>query len=141
MEQAGQTWDQTAPQGSPVTGKNEAGELIFRLSDQQLKLVREIVAARELEQLSHDPGWERLCNIAAMRIEQIEAQFLNPKVFYEREASWVMRERLVAVKTFWASLLEGIEIAKQTLASPEEIKLALEQTAINPADLAGDFEE
>lgn len=126
---------------SNVTGKNDAGELIFRLTDDQLKIVREIVAARELEELARYPGWERLCGIAEMRIQQIEQQYLNPKVAYSMETSWVMRERLVAVRTFWNSLLEGIQIARETLANPSEIKAVLEQVAINPADLAGEIEE
>jgi hypothetical protein len=127
------------PQQPNITGTNDAGEIIFRLTDDQLKIVREVVNARELEELSRYPGFERFCQIAQLRITQIERQFMNPKVAFDKEASWVMRERLVAVQTFWNSLLEGIQVAKEALANPEEIEEALRAVAVNPADLAGEL--
>lgn len=128
------------PENPQITGKNDAGEIIFRLTDDQLKIVREIVNARELEELSRFPGFERFCQIAKMRIGQIERQFMNPKVAYDKDTSWVMRERLVAVQTFWNSMLEGIEVAKEALANPQEIEDALRVAAVNPADLPGELE-
>jgi len=125
---------------SPLVDKQTDDQIIFRLTDDQFKIMREVAKARGFAELKKNPYFDDFCKLAEFRLDQIREQFLDPKRSYDKDTAWLMRERYVGIEQFWQSLMMGLAIAQETLENPAEIQAAMEAASVNVADLPGELD-
>ena len=130
--------DSNQPDSSPVSAVDEFGNLLMRLSDEQIAVLKEVTNARELYEMQQQPGWKTFRKIVEHKIHQIERQILDNRTPRSKDVLWVMVERYNGIRDLWESVMDGLAVADETLNDKEAIEIALTPMTIRPEDLPGD---
>jgi hypothetical protein len=107
-----------------------------RFSEHEQEIIKNFENARHLLDLKHHPGWKVFLDLKDLRLQQATEQFLTAKL--DKDALWASQIRLHGIRDFIGALLEGIDNAVECL-DPEAMKMILQATVPNPADLDGDL--